>query len=686
MAASVAFHRSLLGRSMLLGVLPASLVVLLIVVINGLRAWSEIATTLEGDLNAAVELAAGEIDAANKRSLAQAQLMALAQESGMFGRRAETLMFIEKVLRANPELHAAYVAYEPNGDGNDALGAQTGVPTIALTASGRFYPYFKRDPKSATGFTLEVLQETENAGGLWYDFPKERFERSGVSTPLITKPYDYFGQAIIENVTPLVIKGRFQGIAGVDVSLESIQARLAQLSVQLNADIFLDARGSFVAATTDSTAGTQLRTTAVEKSDLAEVFAGVPKKGIRLENSIDRQSGAECYFVSTMIPTGEWRLVVRKPTSAVLASLSDMFLVNLGTAAIGIAIIVTLLALNAVSSGRRVRAAQSAAERISSGDLSQRVAVMSGSDESADLVRAMARMNDELATIVGSVRSASVRLAATSVELAATSREQGATASTFGGSTAQMAAAIREISATGAELLRTVETVDAGARRSAESATAGRANLDRMAQSMARLERGSDEVSDRVQVISEKAELITSVVVTITKVAEQTNLLSVNAAIEAEKAGDAGLGFLVVAREIRRLADQTAAATLDIERIVRHMQEAVSSGVGDMARFAGEMRGSTVGVQRLTTSLGNIIDEMNSAARGFSDVQTGMANQSAGVTQIELAVRQVAEGAQQTSQSASEFSNVAEDLAHSVAVLQDAVGRFTVAPTASEQH
>ena len=107
MAASVAFHRSLLGRSMLLGVLPASLVVLLIVVINGLRAWSEIATTLEGDLNAAVELAAGEIDAANKRSLAQAQLMALAQESGMFGRRAETLMFIEKVLRANPELHAA---------------------------------------------------------------------------------------------------------------------------------------------------------------------------------------------------------------------------------------------------------------------------------------------------------------------------------------------------------------------------------------------------------------------------------------------------------------------------------------------------------------------------------------------------------------------------------------------------
>ena len=81
------------------------------------------------------------------------------------------------------------------------------------------------------------------------------------------------------------------------------------------------------------------------------------------------------------------------------------------------------------------------------------------------------------------------------------------------------------------------------------------------------------------------------VVTTITKVADQTNLLSINAAIEAEKAGEYGRGFLVVAREIRRLADQTAVATLDIENMVRHMQDAVSAGVMQMDKFSDEVRG-----------------------------------------------------------------------------------------------
>ena len=77
---------------------------------------------------------------------------------------------------------------------------------------------------------------------------------------------------------------------------------------------------------------------------------------------------------------------------------------------------------------------------------------------------------------------------------------------------------------------------------------------------------------------------------TIAKVAAQTNLLSLNAAIEAEKAGEHGLGFAVVAREIRRLADQTAEATLDIEHIVKEMTSAVSAGVVGIDNFAHDAR------------------------------------------------------------------------------------------------
>ena len=82
-------------------------------------------------------------------------------------------------------------------------------------------------------------------------------------------------------------------------------------------------------------------------------------------------------------------------------------------------------------------------------------------------------------------------------------------------------------------------------------------------------------------------------VTTIAKVADQTNLLSINAAIEAEKAGEYGKGFLVVAREIRRLADQTAVASLDIERMVKEMHSSVSAGVMEMDKFAEQVRSSS---------------------------------------------------------------------------------------------
>ena len=109
------------------------------------------------------------------------------------------------------------------------------------------------------------------------------------------------------------------------------------------------------------------------------------------------------------------------------------------------------------------------------------------------------------------------------------------------------------------------------------------------------------------------------VVTTITKVADQANLLSVNAAIEAEKAGEYGLGFLVLAREIRRLADQTAVATLDIEQMVKQMQGAVSAGVMEMDKFTEEVRQAVESVGKMGQSLGHV----NEQDQALSDVDQG---------------------------------------------------------------
>ena len=121
-------------------------------------------------------------------------------------------------------------------------------------------------------------------------------------------------------------------------------------------------------------------------------------------------------------------------------------------------------------------------------------------------------------------------------------------------------------------------------------ASTGQKGLSGMDQTMRQLAESTESIGSKLSVISERAANINLVVTTITKVADQTNLLSINAAIEAEKAGEYGLGFLVVAREIRRLADQTAVATLDIERMVKEMQYSVSAGVMEMDKFSEQVR------------------------------------------------------------------------------------------------
>src|SRR5262249_19198396 len=155
------------------------------------------------------------------------------------------------------------------------------------------------------------------------------------------------------------------------------------------------------------------------------------------------------------------------------------------------------------------------------------------------------------------VRQASVQVLSTASQMAATAQQQETTVQSSASSTAEIAAAVREISATSRQLSGTMAEVNERAHQAAQLATTGRSALEAMEGSMKDLVDATDSIASKLGLIREKADTINMVVTTITKVSDQTNLLSINAAIEAEKAGEYGRGFLVVAREIRRLADQT---------------------------------------------------------------------------------------------------------------------------------
>ena len=207
------------------------------------------------------------------------------------------------------------------------------------------------------------------------------------------------------------------------------------------------------------------------------------------------------------------------------------------------------------------------------------------------------------------------------------------------------------MAATSQELVQTMHDV---ARMSASNATAAensQANLAHMETTMQTLEKATRLIADRLGLINERAANITSVVSTIAKVAAQTNLLSLNAAIEAEKAGEHGLGFAVVAREIRRLADQTAEATLDIEHIVKEMTSAVSAGVVGIDNFAHDVRQGAEEIRTVGAHLAQIITQVQTLTSRFDTVHAGMQDQVQGAQQISAAMEQLQEVAEQAATS-----------------------------------
>jgi methyl-accepting chemotaxis protein WspA len=312
------------------------------------------------------------------------------------------------------------------------------------------------------------------------------------------------------------------------------------------------------------------------------------------------------------------------------------------------------------------------------GDLTTRIPVDS-QDEIGQLAQSINTVVQRLHDLVSEIKRSSIDLMSTATQIAATAKMQESTMQSFGASSTEIAAAVKEISATSQQLAVTMDEVNRGAENAGTLANGGRSGLTEMEAAMHRLAGATSSISAKLATIREKADDINMVVTTITKVADQTNLLSINAAIEAEKAGEYGRGFLVVAREIRRLADQTAVATLDIDNIVRHMQSAVTVGVMEMDKFHEEVRNGVSHVGHINGQLGQVIEAVVDLKTRFEPASEGMRQQSLGASQIDEAMGDLTSGATQTATSLTEFKQATDRLREAVERLRQGVALFTVA-------
>jgi methyl-accepting chemotaxis protein WspA len=334
------------------------------------------------------------------------------------------------------------------------------------------------------------------------------------------------------------------------------------------------------------------------------------------------------------------------------------------------------------------------ANRIAAGDLNQaRVELNSATrfmpadgngrffqnaDETSQLLDAFRTMTVSLDSLVGQVQRSGIQVTTSTTQIAASARQLEAAVAEQAASTREVTATSREISRTAEDLSRLMNDVGNQLNDTAAGAESGRSNLSRMEIAMRELAKATALITSRLATINDRANKISCVVVTINKISDQTNLLSLNAAIEAEKAGEYGKGFSVVAREISRLADQTAVATQDIEYVVKEMQSSVTTGVMEMDKFAEQVKKGVGEVAGIGEELSKIIDQVRNLEPQFETVQENMVNQSHSAQQINESMTQLSQVADQTKESLQEFRSATEQLNEAVQGLQGEVSRFRI--------
>jgi len=418
-----------------------------------------------------------------------------------------------------------------------------------------------------------------------------------------------------------------------------------------------------------------------------EVFLDQAKQAVALR-SADDWNKAEHICLNTVTPLASkadqlMQVVIDEETAAQTqggAALTDSANTLLMVTVVTAVVSVVLGSVVALFLSRRITAALLAvvdrAKAIAGKDLSVEPLDIRSRDEIGDLSQALNDMLDSLRGIITDVTNASTEVASASAEIAASSEQMAHGMAEQQQQTTQVSSAVEQMAATVVEVTRKSADASTTADEAGQRAGDGGRVVDQTIAGINDIAVVVNASAEAIRELGKRSEQIGQVIEVINDIAEQTNLLALNAAIEAARAGEHGRGFAVVADEVRKLADRTTKATDEIANSIRTIQEETTSVVHRMEQGTDKVQQGVDLATEAGQSLQAILEGSNTVATMIQSIATASEEQSAAAEQISSNVESIASLSQQSADGAQQAAEACTGLSQKSEQLQQLVSQF----------
>jgi methyl-accepting chemotaxis protein len=313
--------------------------------------------------------------------------------------------------------------------------------------------------------------------------------------------------------------------------------------------------------------------------------------------------------------------------------------------------------------------------KVASGDLNVSLEE-SGNDEVGRLSKDFGLMVQSLRGLIGKVSSTANQVAAAASQLITSAEHIATGAERVAAQAANVATAGEQMSATSGDIAQNCQMAAEVSQQASDKAQTGARVVDATVQVMGRIASRVQDTSKSVGNLGSRSEQIGEIVGTIQDIADQTNLLALNAAIEAARAGEQGRGFAVVADEVRALAQRTTKATREIGEMIKAIQVETRSAVAAMEQGVSEVETGTVEAANSGQALQEILEQINAVSMQISQVATAAEEQTATTGEISHNIHQITDVVQATAQGAHETAAAANQLEQLAGELQRTVAQF----------